>query len=135
MSATDLRTDQRIARTKADLLSPADRAELEATYGKLIGPLIDAKLETKARELLDRYQERQLALIRAVVGDTSNRDQLLVSRDEAAEMLGVSLSTVKRMEEGGELPEPIKFNERIVRHRIVDIERLARTRVAVACEG
>ena len=42
-------------------------------------------------------------------------------------MLGVSLSTIKRMEHTGELPEPIKFNERIVRHRLVDIEEVART--------
>jgi len=57
----------------------------------------------------------------------SGRDQLLVSRSEAAAMLGVSLSTIKRMEHTGELPEPIKFNERIVRHRLVDIEEVART--------
>ena len=61
------------------------------------------------------------------MGDTSDREQWLVSREEAAELLNVSLSTLKRLE-GADLPEPIKFGERIVRHRLVDIEGLARTR-------
>ena len=44
-----------MAKHRANLLPAADRAELEATYGKIIGLFIDAKLEAKADELIQRY--------------------------------------------------------------------------------
>ncbi len=115
-----------VERAKADLLHPAERAALEAQLGEIVGPILDAKLEAKAVELVERYRLTQLAVLSSILGDTTERDRLLVSRDEAAEMLAVSLSTVKRMEESGELPEPIKFGERVVRHRLIDIEAIAK---------
>lgn len=63
------------------------------------------------------------------------RDELLCTREDAATMLAVSLSTIKRMEEASELPEPIKIGERGVRHRIVDIEKLAKFRGKARVSG
>ncbi|MEM1306966.1 MAG: hypothetical protein AAGG99_05525 [Pseudomonadota bacterium] len=121
-------TRERIDEAKAKLLTPSERAELERALGAVAGPLIDQKLEAKAVELIGRYEQSWSKLLATWNADTTDRSQLLVSRDEVAQMLGVSLSTVKRMESTGELEEPIKFNERVVRHRLVAIERLARTR-------
>jgi len=50
----------------------------------------------------------------------------MVSRKKAAELLGVSLSTIQRLEERGELPEPERFGPRTVRHQLKDIVEFAR---------
>ena len=42
-------------------------------------------------------------------------------------MLGISLSSIKRLEERGELAEPMKFGERTVRHRLNDIPAFAKS--------
>ena len=122
---------KRIEKAKADLLSPVERAELEAALGSLVGPIIDAKLEAKAVELVERYRLAHLATLKEILGDTTYRDQLLVSREDAAVLLSVSLSTIKRMEESGELPEPQRIGERAVRHRLVDIEAIAKVKLRV----
>ena len=117
-----------VERAKTELLLPEERAALESQLGAIVGPIIDAKLEAKAVELVERYRQSWLSVFKSVFGETTDRDRFLVSRDEAAELLGVSLSTVKRMEESGQLPEPIKLGERIVRHRLIDVEALAKVR-------
>jgi excisionase family DNA binding protein len=132
--ADECRLDHRLERLKAELLSPRERAALEDQYGKALGPLIDAKLEAKAQELLQRQAKSIRSIYHALVADMTNRDQLLVSREEAAQLLNISLSTLKRMEERGELPKPQKFGERIVRHRLIDIEAIAKVRLAVVPE-
>ena len=120
-------------RIKDELLSPRDRADLEDSYGKVIAPIIADLLESKAVEMEERWRQAWLKTYKQFFGDSvdAGRDVLLVSREEAADLLGTSLSTVKRMEAAGELPEPIRFNERVVRHRLVDIEAMAKTRLAV----
>lgn len=116
-----------IERTKPQLLSPAEREALLSQVGSIIEPLLDAKLEAKALELLERYGDRWLGTLSTILGDGEfPREELLCTREAAAKMLGVSLSTIKRMEAAGELPEPIKLGERRVAHRIVDIEKLAK---------
>lgn len=125
-----------LAKHRANLLPAADRAELDAMFGKIIGPLIDAKLEAKARELVQRYQDAWSRAFVQINGDgMMPRDQLLCTREDAATMLCVSLSTIKRMEADGHLPEPIQVGERGVRHRLVDIEVLARFRGAPKVPG
>lgn len=125
-------TPSRIARAKVDLTPAAERVAIEARYGAIIGPLIDAKLEAKALELLEPYRAAHFETLRTLLGDTTaDRDRFLVSREKVAELLDASLSTVKRMEADGHLPEPISVGERGVRHRLVDIEAMARTRARV----
>jgi predicted DNA-binding transcriptional regulator AlpA len=48
-------------------------------------------------------------------------DVVLVSREQAAKMLGICLSSIQRLEKRGELPEPHRFGERTVRHQLKDI--------------
>lgn len=123
---------ERIEAVKAQLLPPSERAQLEAQLGKLVGPLIDAKLEAKAIEMLDRYQKAWMRTFQDFWRDVvEHGDALLVTREDAAKLLGVSLSTIKRMEKSGELPEPMSFGERTVRHKQSDIEAFAKTRQAV----
>ncbi len=115
-----------IERTKMQLLSAAEREELLTQVGRVIEPLLDAKLEAKALELLERYGEHWLGMLATTFGDGEHpREELLCTREEAAKMLGISLSTIKRMEAAGELAEPIKLGERRVAHRVVDIEKIA----------
>ena len=120
-----------LAKNKAALLPPADRAELEAIYGKVIGPLIDAKLEAKARELVHRYMDGWVAAFDRINGDgMMPRDRLLVSKEEACELLGISLSTFKRLENAGELPERVTLRERVILYPLVEIEKMAKFRGA-----
>jgi len=127
----DQRDEAKVARLKAKLLPAADREEIETLYGKAVGPIIDAKLEARAQELLGEYRQAWQKTYSDFFGDMTQREVLLVSREEAAALLNVSLSTIKRMEDSGELPEPRKFGERNVRHRLVDIERIANVRLAI----
>jgi predicted site-specific integrase-resolvase len=48
---------------------------------------------------------------------------LLQSRWQVAEKLGVSIDTVKRMEGRGQLV-PIRFNSRMIRYRLSDVEAM-----------
>ena len=119
-------------RIKDQLLPPRDRAALEETYGKVIAPILASMLEAKAVEMEVRWRQGWLKTYKQFFGDSvdAGRDVLLVSREEAADLIGTSLSSIKRMEASGELPEPLRINERVVRHRLIDIEALARTRLA-----
>lgn len=120
-----------MANMKDKLLPPADRAQLETMYGQSIGPWLDAKLEAKAQEMLARFRDAWAQTWKDWAGENAmERAELLISREEVAEMLDVSLSTVKRMEVSGELPKPRKVGKsgKIVRHRLVDIEELANVR-------
>ena len=114
-----------IEKAVAKLLPAIDRDALEATWGRIIGPWLDAKLEAKAVEVVARSQESWRKALDCDIG--LPRDQLLCSREDAAKMLGVSLSTIQRME-GGELPEALTIGERNRMHRLIDIEGLARIR-------
>jgi hypothetical protein len=62
-------------------------------------------LDAKAEQLAQRYEgcfENWFADWKAEVARES--EQVLLSRDEAANMLGISLSSVKRLKQRGELP-------------------------------
>lgn len=118
---------QAILDIKAKLLPDADRAALEAELGRVAAPMIERLLEERAQRLLAEYRKSWSSLFRHLVGDTKLRDDVLVDREAAAAMLGVSVSTVKRMEANDEL-EPIIVGERNVRYRVVQIEKLTRTR-------
>jgi excisionase family DNA binding protein len=55
--------------------------------------------------------------------EISNRmaDVAVVSVREVAELLGVNARTVWRMAQRGEIPAPIRFGERVVRWRLLDL--------------
>ena len=113
-----------------------ERDALVAAVGTLLAPWLDAKLEAKALELIERRQDQLVKVWGDIFGDGDlPREELLCTREDAAKMLGLSLSTIKRMEEAGELPEPIRIGERGVRHRIIDIEKLARFRGSAMVSG
>ena len=48
---------------------------------------------------------------------------LLQSRWQVAEILGVSIDTIKRMERRGQLI-PIRLNSRMIRYRLTDVEQM-----------
>lgn len=109
---------------KERLMPPSEREAFLSQYGQLVAPILEELLEAKAKELVARYAATLAGILDRTDG-TIPRDRLLCTREEAGEMLGVSLSTIKRMEQSGELPEPVRFGERQVRHRLVDVERIA----------
>ena len=47
----------------------------------------------------------------------------LLSRHQVMEKLAVSIDTVKRMEERGQL-RPIRFNSRLIRYRLVEVDEM-----------
>jgi predicted DNA-binding transcriptional regulator AlpA len=48
---------------------------------------------------------------------------ILLSRHQVMEKLAVSIDTVKRMEERGQL-RPIRFNSRLIRYRLVEVDEM-----------
>jgi hypothetical protein len=87
------------------LVSPTQRADIVRTYGAVIGPILEAKLEAKAAELVERYR---LAWISAFdhLANASEREKLLVSRDEGSDLLACSLARAKGMAADGLWPTP-----------------------------
>ena len=111
-----------IEKAIAKLLPAIDRDALEAMWGKIIGPWLDAKLEAKAVELVARQQKAVLSAFDTDIG--LPRERLLCTREEAAKMLGVSHPSITRWE-GSILPEALTLGGRRM-HRLIDIEGLAR---------
>lgn len=98
------------------------------TYGEAAKPMLEAVLDARVDALAARYKKAWGKFLKlppnSIVIDPIG--PLLVTREEAAKMLNISLSTIKRMEASGELPEPQRFGERAVRHKLDDILAFAR---------
>jgi hypothetical protein len=54
---------------------------------------------------------------------TPMNGEILLSREQLARRWGCCIETIKRRERAGSLPS-VRFNSRVVRYRLVDIERL-----------
>jgi len=111
-------------RTREKLLPTHEREELVRQYGELIRPMLTELLDAKAEKLLVSYEKAWRAAFATLKEDEST---VLVSREQAAEILGCSISTVQRLERNGELPEPRRYGHRTVRHRLGDIRAFAQT--------
>jgi predicted DNA-binding transcriptional regulator AlpA len=57
------------------------------------------------------------------------KGELVLSRHQVCEKLGVSHDTVKRMEARGQL-KPIRLNSRMIRYRVSDIDRMLQAHAA-----
>jgi predicted DNA-binding transcriptional regulator AlpA len=99
------------------LLPAEEREEL------VILPTLEKLLDAKVEELASRY-EKAWANIFAPFKEADGIR--LVTHKEAAEMLGVSLSSIQRLEKRGDLPEPERFGSRTVRHKLDDIVAFAK---------
>src|SRR5215468_1810924 len=86
------------------LMTPAEQEDFLRTYGEAARPMLEAVLDERVEELAARY-EKAWGGIFAHMRD-EHEGVPMVSRRKAAEMLGVSLSTIQRLEERGELPPP-----------------------------
>jgi excisionase family DNA binding protein len=106
------------------LLPAEDREELVRLHGELILPALTALLDAKVEELAERYEKAWRSTFAALKEDDST---VLISREQAAELLGCSISTIQRLEKSGELPEPRRYGHRTVRHRVGDIRDFARS--------
>ncbi len=54
---------------------------------------------------------------------TTERSKDLLSAHQVAHRLSISVRTVWRMLERNELPQPIRFNRKLVRWRAIDIDQ------------
>jgi predicted DNA-binding transcriptional regulator AlpA len=104
------------------LMPPDEQEALLRQYGEVVRSVLETTLDAKVEELADRYQKSWGGFFEYFRND----DVILVSREQAAEMLGVSLSSIQRLEKRGELPKPQRYGTRIVRHQLKDIVAFAR---------
>jgi predicted DNA-binding transcriptional regulator AlpA len=104
------------------LFPTTDREELVRLHGELILPMLEKLLDAKIEELARRYEKAWTGAFATLNEDDGD---ILKSREEVAEMLGISLSSVQRLEQRGELPEPKRFGRRTVRHRLKAIRDFA----------
>jgi len=104
------------------LLPAQDREELVRLHGELILPALTALLDEKVEELAARYEKAWRAAFATLKEDESSE---LKTREEVAELLSCSVSTVQRLEKSGELPKPRRYGHRTVRHRLGDIRAFA----------
>lgn len=104
------------------LLPENDRGELVRQYGELIRPMLTALLDAKVEELAVRYEKAWRAAFATLKEDESGT---LKTREEVAELLGCSVSTIQRLEQSGELPKPRRYGHRTVRHLLSDIRAFA----------
>ena len=80
------------------LMSPAEQEAFLRTYGQAAKPMLEATLDAKIEELVTRYREAWSSAFAPLREDAGVR---LVSREEVAEILGCSVSTIQRMEKSG----------------------------------
>ncbi len=104
------------------LLPAGDRDELVRLHGELILPALSKLLDAKVEELGARYERAWRGYFAALKEDDSGK---LITREEAAERLSCSVSTIQRLEKSGELPEPKRYGHRTVRHKLSDIRAFA----------
>src|SRR5262245_43888375 len=118
---------QQRANLREKLFPAVEREKLVRLYGELVLPALEKLLDAKVEELGARYEKSWHAFGKYLRDASAEPGAILVSREEAAEMLGVSLSSIQRLEERGELPQPKRFGKRTVRHRIDDVFAFARS--------
>jgi excisionase family DNA binding protein len=106
------------------LMTPAEQEDFLRAYGEAARPVLEAVLDAKVEELAARYEKGWRGIFEHMRNE--HEGVPMVPRKKAAEMLGVSLSTIQRLEERGELPQPEHFGARTVRHRLEDIMSFAR---------
>jgi excisionase family DNA binding protein len=59
----------------------------------------------------------------ATLPATTDRSKDLLTAQQVAHRLSVSVRTVWRLLERNELPQPVRYNRKLVRWRAMDIER------------
>jgi excisionase family DNA binding protein len=87
-------------------------------------PALTALLDAKVEELAARYEKAWRAASATLKEDERGS---LKTREEVAELLGCSISTVQRLEKSGELPKPRRYGHRTVRHLLSDIRAFIQT--------
>jgi excisionase family DNA binding protein len=110
---------------REQLLPAADREELVRLHGELVLPALTQLLDAKVEELATRYERAWQRHFASLKEDDS---AVLVSREEAAERLSCSISTIQRLEKSGELPAPERYGHRTVRHRLSAVRAFAESR-------
>jgi hypothetical protein len=105
------------------LMPPAEQEAFLRTYGEIVRPILEAVLNARVEELAARHEESWRGFFEYL---TQDADVILVSREQAAKMLSVSVASIQRLEKRGELPEPQRFNQRTDRHQLKDILEFAR---------
>ena len=80
-------------------------------------------LDAKVEELTIRYEKAWRETFAALKEDDGAR---IISREQVAELLGCSISTIQRLEKSGELPEPLRYGHRTVRHELSTIRDFAK---------
>jgi predicted DNA-binding transcriptional regulator AlpA len=106
------------------LMPPDEQEAFLRTYGEAARPMLEAVLDAKVEELAVRHEKSWRSFGEYLQGDQSD---LLVTRKKAAKMLGVSLSSIQRLEKRGDLPPPHRSGRRTVRHRLQDILAFAKS--------
>jgi predicted DNA-binding transcriptional regulator AlpA len=103
---------------RCKVMSPAEQEAFLRTYGEAVRPMLEAALDERVEELAAQYEKSWRGFFQYLRAD----DQaVLVSREQAAKMLNVSVASIQRLEKRGELPKPQRFNGRTVRHQLKDI--------------
>ncbi|NOU05932.1 MAG: helix-turn-helix domain-containing protein [Hyphomicrobiaceae bacterium] len=113
---------QRCEAMKERILPEGERKQLLATYGEAIRPILTKLLDERAAQLVDGWDRSFKSMGEYLSAD--DREALsrrLLTHAEAAQMLGCSVATVKRMVQQGRLPQPVEISERRIGHRMPDI--------------
>jgi predicted DNA-binding transcriptional regulator AlpA len=113
---------QQRANLREKLLPAADREELARLHGELILPVLERLLDAKVEELAIRYEKAWRSAFATLKEDDGAK---LISREQVAELLGCSIQTIQRLEKSGELPEPLRYGHRTVRHELSTIRAFA----------
>jgi hypothetical protein len=88
-----------------------------------VRPILEEVLDVRVQELATRHEESWRGFFEYL---TQDADVILVSGDQAAKMLNVSVASIQRLKQRGELPESQRFKERTVRHQLKDMLAFAR---------
>ena len=118
---------QRKAAARERLLPPHEEAQILEQYGEIIKPVLEKLLDEKVAGLSKNFHDSWRKFGEYLTSETREIAlQQLLSHAEAANMLGCSVSTIKRMVVDGTLPKPVRLSEHRIGHRLVDVKKLVR---------
>ena len=89
---------------------------------------------------IERLRSHNMSLVRMVKDleerlrlEVDNDDRRLLTSREVCKRCSINIRTLYRMVERGDFPEPVRYNRKLVRWRMVDVERAINKR-EVSCE-
>jgi excisionase family DNA binding protein len=109
------------------LLTAAQAAAIARDYGQPVADMLTANVKAMQADHYAKMAAIIQAGLEATAPDEPPRGPILLSHGEVAELLDISVATVKRLVQDGRLPKPVQISAHRIGHRWTDVRDFARS--------